>query len=58
MIHIPYTKIFIGALIFFIIAAGFAFYKFFGGSNTVSGNNIAILGQRSGISFRRGGISA
>ncbi len=43
MIHIPFTKIFIGALIFFIIAAGFAFYEFFGGSNTVSGDNIAIL---------------
>ena len=43
LIHIPYTKIFIGALIFFIIAVGFAFYKFFGGSNTVSGNNIGIL---------------
>lgn len=43
VMHIPYTKIFIGALIFFILAAGFAFYKFFGGSNTVSGNNINIL---------------
>ena len=43
LIHIPYTKIFIGALVFFIIAVGFAFYKFFGGSNTVSGNNIGIL---------------
>jgi len=41
--HIPFTKILIGAFIFFIIAVGFAFYKFFGGSNTVSGNNINIL---------------
>jgi len=40
---LPYAKILIGAFIFFILAVGFAFYKFFGGSNTVSGNNINIL---------------
>ncbi len=42
-VNIPYAKILIGALIFFILAVGFTFYKFFGGSNTVSGNNINIL---------------
>jgi len=41
-IVIPYTKIFLGAFIFFVLATGFAFYKFFAGSNIVSGNNIDI----------------
>ena len=40
---LPYGKILIGAFIFFIVAVGFTFYKFSGGSNTVSGNNINIL---------------
>ncbi|MFA6340654.1 MAG: hypothetical protein WCX27_00220 [Candidatus Paceibacterota bacterium] len=42
-VTVPYAKILIGAFIFFLLAAGFAFYKFFGGSNMVSGNNIDIL---------------
>lgn len=42
-VSIPYAKILIGALIFFILAIGFMFYRFLGGSNTVSGNNINIL---------------
>ncbi len=41
-IEIPYNKIFLGAFIFFILATGFAFYKFFAGSNIVSGNKIDI----------------
>lgn len=41
--HLPYTKIFIGAFIFFVLALVFAFSKFFFGSNIVSGNNINIL---------------
>ncbi|MFA5934737.1 MAG: hypothetical protein WC827_02540 [Candidatus Paceibacterota bacterium] len=41
--EIPYSKIFLGAFIFFIIAFGFAFYRFWGGSNIVSGDNIDIL---------------
>lgn len=41
--QIPYTKILLGAFIFFILALGFAFTKFFLGSNVVSGNNIDIL---------------
>jgi hypothetical protein len=40
---IPYTKILMGAFIFFILAMGFAFYQFFAGSNIVSGDNINIL---------------
>ncbi len=42
-----FKKFFIGALIFFLIAIGFAVFKFFGGTNTVSSNNIeiAILGN-------------
>ena len=42
-IKISYTKILLGAFIFFILASGFAFYRFFAGSNTVSGDNIDIL---------------
>ncbi len=41
--QIPYTKIFLGAFIFFILALGFTFSKFFLGSNVVSGDNIDIL---------------
>ena len=40
---IPYTKIFLGAFIFFVLALGFTFSKFFLGNNVVSGNNIDIL---------------
>jgi hypothetical protein len=40
---IPYEKILLGTFIFFILALGFTFFKFFGGSNIVSGNNIDIL---------------
>ena len=40
---IPYAQILLVAFIFFVLAFGFAFYKFFGGSNVVSGNNIDIL---------------
>ncbi len=40
--EIPYTKIFIGAFIFFILAVGFTFYNFFSGGNAVSGGNIDI----------------
>lgn len=42
-LKIPYDKILLGAFIFFILAIGFALFKFFGGSNIVSGNNIDIL---------------
>lgn len=42
-IKIPYGKILLGAFVFFILAFGFAFLKFFIGSNTVSGDNIEIL---------------
>ena len=42
-VNMPYAKILLGAFIFFIVAFGFAFYKFWGGSNTVSGDNIDIL---------------
>lgn len=42
-IQIPYNKILLGTFIFFVFALGFAFFRFFGGSNTVSGNNIDIL---------------
>jgi hypothetical protein len=41
--QLPYTKIFLGAFIFFILALGFAFSKFFFGANVVSGDNINIL---------------
>ena len=41
--QIPYTKILLGAFIFFILALGFTFSKFFLGNNVVSGNNIDIL---------------
>lgn len=42
-VKLPYAKILIGALVFFLIAVSFALYKFFGGSDTVSGDNINIL---------------
>ncbi|MFH0755600.1 MAG: hypothetical protein V1910_02980 [bacterium] len=41
--QIPYTKLFLGAFIFFILALGFTFSKFFLGNNIISGNNIDIL---------------
>ena len=41
--QIPYNKILLGAFIFFILALGFTFSKFFLGNNIVSGNNIDIL---------------
>jgi hypothetical protein len=41
--NIPYNKILLVTFIFFVLALGFAFFRFFGGSNTVSGNNIDIL---------------
>src|ERR1035437_4467273 len=41
--QIPYTKILLGAFIFFVLALGFTFSKFFLGNNVVSGNNIDIL---------------
>lgn len=37
-----FKKFFIASIIFFVLALGFAAYKFFGGSNTVSNNNIEI----------------
>jgi len=40
---LPYNKILLGAFIFFILALGFTFSKFFLGNNVVSGNNINIL---------------
>lgn len=40
---IPYGKILLGAFIFFVLAFGFAYYRFFMGSNTISGDNIDIL---------------
>ncbi len=39
----PYTKILLGAFIFFVLALGFTFFKFFLGNNVVSGNNIDVL---------------
>ena len=39
----PFMKILIGAIIFFVLAAGFATYKFFAGGNLISGDNIDIL---------------
>lgn len=39
----PYMKILLGAVIFFLLTAGFAAYRFFGGSNLISGNNIDII---------------
>jgi len=41
--QLPYTKILLGAFIFFVLALGFTFSKFFLGNNVVSGNNIDIL---------------
>jgi len=41
--QIPYTKILLGAFIFFVLALGFTFSKFFFGNNIISGNNIDIL---------------
>ena len=41
--QLPYSKILLGAFIFFVIALGFTFSKFFLGNNIVSGNNIDIL---------------
>ncbi|MCX6717185.1 MAG: hypothetical protein NTU76_00730 [Candidatus Taylorbacteria bacterium] len=41
--NIPYSKILLGAFIFFALATSFALYRFFTGSNTVSGDNIDIL---------------
>src|SRR5665213_3088356 len=41
--HIPYIKILVIAFFFFVAALGFTFYKFFIGSNTVSGDNINIV---------------
>jgi hypothetical protein len=35
-------KVLIGSMIFFVIAFGIAAYKFMGGGNVVSGNNIAV----------------
>ncbi len=40
---ITYEKFLLMAFVFFIIAFGFAFFKFFAGSNTISGDNIDIL---------------
>jgi len=40
--QLSYSKILLLAFVFFILATGFAAYKFFGGSNTVSGNNIDV----------------
>lgn len=40
--ELPLTKILLGALIFFVLASGFAVYRFWGGSNIVSGDNIEI----------------
>src|SRR3989344_2864489 len=37
-----FKKIFVGALTFFIVAAGAAAFMFFGGANLVSSNNIDI----------------
>ncbi len=42
-IQIPYSKVLLGAFIFFILATGFTIFKYFIGSNTVSGDNINIL---------------
>ena len=40
--ELPLTKILLGALIFFVLAAGFAVYRFLGGSNVISGDNIEL----------------
>ncbi|MFA6227320.1 MAG: hypothetical protein WC631_02510 [Candidatus Paceibacterota bacterium] len=39
----PFTKILLGTFIFFVLAAGFATFKFFAGGNLISGDNIDIL---------------
>ncbi len=41
--QLPYTKILLGAFIFFVLALGFTFSKFFLGNNVISGDNIDIL---------------
>jgi hypothetical protein len=48
-----FKKFFIGSIIFFVVAAGFAMIKIFGGSNTVSNDNIEI--SILGNSFTPGG---
>lgn len=35
-------KIFIGAVVFFLVSVGIAFYVFFGGGNVISSNNVEI----------------
>lgn len=37
-----FKKFFLGAIIFFVVAIGFGLFMFFGGSNTVSADNIEI----------------
>ena len=41
----PFMKILVGAIIFFVLASGFALYKFFVGGNLISGDNIDIAVQ-------------
>jgi hypothetical protein len=41
----PFMKVFLIALIFFLVASGFAFYKFFFGANIISGDNINVVVQ-------------
>jgi hypothetical protein len=49
----PFKKFFVISLILFLIAIGFAFYKFLGNDLSVSGENIEI--QVIGNSFTKGG---
>ena len=41
----PFMKVFLIAFIFFLVASGFAFYKFFFGTNIISGDNISVVLQ-------------
>jgi hypothetical protein len=41
----PFVKILLGAFVFFLLASGFAVYKFFAGGNLISGDNIDIVAQ-------------
>jgi len=41
----PFMKVFLITLIFFLVASSFAFYKFFFGTNVISGDNINVVVQ-------------
>ena len=41
----PFMKVFLITLVFFLAASGFTFYKFFFGTNVISGDNINVVVQ-------------